>query len=535
MTIDAITPRALRAALRQLAVEQAPADSPLAELAIVSRALERLGGPPSRAGRHWALGHLLSETIEAELDRRRGRAAASGAGAPAGAADGRAAAPASALAKLRLDFARDDATLEGWSTVYHLFLRPDLGLSTSGLAAVVGGRHTRTVQRRMGLGLAHLAQQLRALEAGAVAEARRLALVARLPTAAGGRLHGAESVRRAIERWLDEPDGPAVLVVTGPPGSGKSTVVAAAIRPRAEGLGAARLAWLGPSDRRPPAPTAPTAVAAPPRPRVVALRDGGPSASGARTDADERGWGAAWPDRSAAPRRPGRAAAAARAVAEACTALGGRGALVVVDGVDDGREMGTIARRFGRLAAGPRLIVTSRLGWSAFASATVLPMPPLDRAAATALVRHEGRRRGLHGVAAAADHALAAVIDATAGHPAALLLAVSELRAEAPEVVAARFRTGVGRPGRLYERMWSAAWRAAPETVRCAVAAAAQAQAGGRADLAAVAAAAGRPADDVALAVAAAADLGLVAAVDDAGGVQLPVFLSRWLARLAAG
>lgn len=546
MSVDAITARTLRAALRQLSAERVPPDGPLIDLALVARAVDELGGPAGRAGRQWALGHVLSEAVEAELARLRDRAGATASGAPADrAGDG----PA-ALKRLREDFGHDDPLLEGVSAVYHLFLRPDLGLSTSDLAARVGGRHARTVQRRLGLGLACLAERLRALEAGAQAAQRRQAVLARLPLPAGGRLFGAEGVLRAIERWLDgagPSDGLPLLVLAGPPGSGKSTVAAAAVRSRLAAAGA-RVAWLRPSDRRPapgdaPATDAPVAFAAPPRPRVAALSDGGPSAHRARPaasspDAPDPG-ADAWPAGERRRGRSGRGGAAVRAVAAACADLGQRrGTLVVVDGVDDVGEMAAIARFALRLPPGPRLLVTSRLGWGGISTAEVLAMPPLDRGAAVALLRAEGRRRGLHAVAAAPDAALAALVDAAAGHPAALLLAVSELRAAPPDAVAARFRDGTGRPGQLFARLWSGPWLAAPDAVRHAVEAVAALAAGpgggaaaGGPDLASVAAATGRPPDDAARALAAAADLGLLADAGAAGGYRLPVFLAAWLGR----
>lgn len=535
MSADIITARAVRVALRQLSTDRTPPESPLADLDLVTRLLERHGSPASRSSRQWALGQVLGEIVEAELARLRattgapeptpeaGRAdaAPSTSGTPAGARrPWRDPDPKAALARLRLDFCADEPALEGCSTVYHLYLRPDLRLSTTRLAGLVAGRHPRTVQRRLGLGLDLITRRLRALEAAAMAQRQRDELRRRLPVPSGGQAVGVERTTALLRAWWSDPGRPAALVLSGPGGSGKSTAAAAFVRRLLDADQVTRAAWLRACDRRPALP---------------AMREEAPSGrwsmavvEAARDDVPS---GRADPCAG----RVGRTATTAGAVLAACGALGsgfGDGALVIVDGVDDAREAWAVASAIERLGAGARLLITSRLGWGPFLAAEVVPMPALGAEAALALLRHECRRRALHGVAAASDRTFEGLVTAAAGHPAALLLAAGELRTASIDTVAERLRLGIGRAGDLGERMWAGVWRSAPTSVRQAVDGVAALERAGRvAHPAAIAAATGLACDEAEAAVGAALDLGLLSAGPEGGvSFRTPSFLAIWRA-----
>lgn len=545
-----ISPRSVRTALRQLAAERVPAEGPLVDLALVARMLERHGSPDTRPARQWALGQVLSETVETELERLRRRVDPTRApldpppASPGGTIGQRSAGQPddrhAAIESLRRDFRRDDAILEGCSAVYHLHLRPDLSLSASRLAALVGGRHARTVQRRLALGLALIAERLAALEAIAVAEDRRRRLLAGLPSPAGGRLFGVDSIVARIMAWLADPHGSPALALSGPGGCGKSTIAAAAARCAIERDATMRVGWIGAADRRSEAVAGASVGRAGPSAAGPSRGLGARTAGRGRHAAIERRVAEsppeAWPDHH---RGLGSTAVAPlRALRSACAAVGARpGALIVVDGVDDAAGFAAISRRVAKGGGLPRLLITSRLCWGAVPSVETIPVPSLDSGAAAALLRHEGRRRGLPGVAAATDAALAAVTAAAARHPAALIAAAAELRTASMDEVARRFRDGSGRAAAMVDRMWRDAWTSAPAAVRQAAQAVADIERRGAiADAASVAAAAGLSAPDAEVALCAALDLGLLAAADGLGAAfTTPPFLATWLAADRSG
>ncbi|MEO8082302.1 MAG: hypothetical protein ABI780_00625 [Ardenticatenales bacterium] len=538
MSDSDISVRAVRTALRQLAAERVPADGPLIDLVLVTRMLERHGGPNSRAARQWALGQVLNESIEADLERLRRRS-----GAARSAHDGPASTPgappdlgtvqrAAAIGMLQSDFSHDDATLEAISAVYHLHLRPDLGLSTTRLAALVAGHHARTVQRRLALGLALVAERLAASETVAVAEDRQRRMLARLPSPAGGRLFGVDQVVARITVWLADPHGAPALVLSGPGGCGKSTIAAAAVRAAIEGETAIRVAWVRATDRTTDRATVrATASGHPARTLDRRVAEAPPAAWLDSTGASSTGASSSLPTAQVVEGPPDPSLRALRA---ACSIVGVRpGALVVVDGVDDTAEMARIGRRVAKRDVLPRLLITSRLCWGAVPSVETIAVPPLNPGTALAFLRHEGRRRGLPGVTAAPDTALAEVIEATNGHPGALIVAATELRAASVDQAAWRFRHGVGRPGVLFDQLWRGAWCSAPAQVRRVVESVAGIERlGVTADPRAVAAAAGITPSEAEAALCAALDLGLLAAADGPGAAfTTPPFLATWRAR----
>ncbi|MFN8423906.1 MAG: hypothetical protein U0470_11195 [Anaerolineae bacterium] len=543
-----ISPRSVRTALRQLAAERVPAEGPLVDLALVARMLERHGSPDTRPARQWALGQVLSETVETELERLRRRVDPTRApldpppASPGGTIGQRSAGQPddrhAAIESLRRDFRRDDAILEGCSAVYHLHLRPDLSLSASRLAALVGGRHARTVQRRLALGLALIAERLAALEAIAVAEDRRRRLLAGLPSPAGGRLFGVDSIVARIMAWLADPHGSPALALSGPGGCGKSTIAAAAARCAIERDATMRVGWIGAADRRSEAVAGASVGRAGPSAAGPSRGLGARTAGRGRHAAIERRVAEsppeAWPDHH---RGLGSTAVAPlRALRSACAAVGARpGALIVVAGVDDAAGFAAISRRVAKGGGLPRLLITSRLCWGAVPSVETIPVPSLDSGAAAALLRHEGRRRGLPGVAAATDAALAAVTAAAARHPAALIAAAAELRTASMDEVARRFRMvpdarprwsiACGatrgprrrRPCGRRRRPWPTSSGAAPSPMR----------------LPSRRRPASRPTPR---SLCAALDLGLLAAADGLGAAfTTPPFLATWLAADRSG
>ncbi len=144
----------VRSALRQLARHYSPARNPLADLVCVRLSVRRSGFEPTLEAREFALGRMLSETVTGELERLRRQTGAGSVGSP------RDLRHWPIVARIRADFEKDHPELEAWSSVYHLYLRPDLNLGLIDLTEIVPGRCRRTVQRRLQRGIQALADRL---------------------------------------------------------------------------------------------------------------------------------------------------------------------------------------------------------------------------------------------------------------------------------------------------------------------------------------------------------------------------------------
>lgn len=510
MTLETIRRATVGVVLRELARGAAPTCTPLDELEVVRRALVVAGFEATPRARRHELARLLLGMVEEELGHlrrlagagrlavrepsaalgyRSGVASGRGAGAPIlerrmgaqPAAAGEPLLPAAAYAtspamlraRIREDFGHGHAALEAQSAIYHLYLRPDLGLSLDEFVALLGDRHRRTVQRRLSRGVAMVVDRLHERERAALLATRREQLAGRLPRVRGPLV----GVADAVESLADALAGGASILLAGEAGAGKSALARAAVARLLEREALEDLVWLE------------TAEGADPSTIVAEVRH--------------------------QLRRP----------EAGCT----DGVLLVVDGLDTPRA----AR--GAAAAAAALGLTSLLiGRGAPAAlgqvaARLMTPPALGQRAARALLRQEVGRRG----GACDEAAWPSVVAATAGHPRALRRAAAAMRAATPAEVAGLFVDGQGPAGALYSRMWESAWREAPSSARETVRAVMALRRGGIvAHAANVARLRGLPASAVGAGLDAALDAGLLSASPD-GALTPARFLRRWLALMA--
>jgi hypothetical protein len=387
----------------------------LASLEVVRRSLEDAGFEPSAPAREYEIGRLLTELVESELARLRGPDA--GTDPPAG----------GATERLLRDFNCTHRELEAWSAVYYVYLRPDLNLGLREVEAVLGNRHRRTIQRRLSEGIVAIAHRLYNLERQ-TRSADRLALLAtRLPGTARSRIIGTEAITHEVTALLQSRRPSRLVALAGPGGIGKTAIARAATWAIVASGDIDDAAWidvphLGDEDRLD------------------------------RLD-----------ERIARQLAPTATAADARLI------LARRHFLVVVDGLDDPSAIGEAVSALRRLPEPTTALLTGRAGWSAFGDVHTVVVPPLAHAAAQSLLRAELRARGLSGTADAAAGDLDPVLRATAGHPLALRLAASQLRASSMRQVAEAFTAAHGFAAALLRDMWHAAWERAGEDARAVV------------------------------------------------------------------
>ena len=152
-----VSEEAVLAVLRHLARGRSPAHSPLTGLEVVRRRLVSAGLVPSVRARNYEVGRLLDELANSELDRLRRQAGlvwrSPTDGEPA--------------ARLRSDFGHALPELEAWSALRYLYLAPEHALTLDDIAALVGSRHRRTLQRRLARGVAALTARLFEVERSA--------------------------------------------------------------------------------------------------------------------------------------------------------------------------------------------------------------------------------------------------------------------------------------------------------------------------------------------------------------------------------
>lgn len=462
MNVDEITPERVREVLRFLARDTAPGYTPLAKLDLVRRSLEDAGFQPTERARQYEIGRLLTEIAEQELITLRRRA-------PAPKAEG------GAFATMMADFSMGCRELEAWSAVYHIYLRPDLDLRLTTLAAWLDDRHRRTVQRRLRRGVTALAQRLQALERNARVSERSARVAARVPMAAERSLVGVDGLVNRLRSRLRSAESPSVLALRGPGGIGK-TALAAALAQSALAQGDfTELAWVvldGSTNASAPG----EALAG----RIAGQVMGEESVSAGQL-------------RSRFRRRP---------------------TLLVLDGLDAPDQARAVLAATDLVGGPSRAVVTGRLGMSGLHGVEVQPVPALKGAAALDLLRREVAERGLQDVTRATDEELAPLVAATCGHPLAIRLAAAQLRAAEVPDVAQCLREGAGVMGALCRELWGAAWLRAGADVRSVVRAAARAPEAQERDQ--LGARTGLADDYLTAALAAAVDLGLLEA-DTAG------------------
>lgn len=427
MTFEAITGRTVRDALRQFSRDRSTGMTPLVDLETIGRSLSTAGFRVTDATRRFELARVLGEIAETELLRLRAIVIGVEAAVLADPAD-----PVETMDRLVEDFAHDRADLEGASAVYHLYIRTDLGLGLPDLADFLGDRHRRTLQRRLQRGVLMITTRLLELERTARIEARVERLARRLPSAAAPLLGRHALLSRLGERVGPAVEGPSITALRGEAGVGKSALAAAFAHRALDRGWVDDIAWVDASRTEGGALDAASIL----RDAVGQLDAGG-------TVGDHDG-----------PRA-------------AC--FGDRRALVVIDGLDEPAVAQAVARGLAGIG-GPRFaLLAGRVGWADTPVPRVIDVPPLGRADALTLLRHELARRGLAGASNAADDALGPIIGAVGGHPGAIRHAAAMLRASSIAAVARDLEEGVGEAADYIGPLWRRAWAEAPPDTRSVV------------------------------------------------------------------
>lgn len=404
----------VRRALRQLARDFSAGRSRLIRLDCVHRSVRSAGFGISEEACSYALGCLFQEIAAEELQRL--RSAAGILGPTDAATPGRI--PSDET--IRRDFGRSDPLLESWSAIYHLFLRPELGLDLAGLERLLGDRHRRTLQRRVARGVQALTDRLWQRERAARAQRRRRALRAALPPASGRPAPSIRGSVGALYARLFEAEDLAGLVIHGPAGIGKTTLARAVAEQAVGSESIHGLTWLSGA-----AETGPSTNSGVPAMLAETIE-----AALGRMAEDER-------------------------------------ALLVIDDVDRPDLLAALQRRLSRAPLGARFVLVGRASPSLAQAWYRWRCRPLSGAQALVLLRQEARHLGMQDLARAADEDFDALVSACAGLPKALLRAARALRFDGPEAVA-RSMSAAG-PGRLGaslgRELWGGTWPATtPET-----------------------------------------------------------------------
>lgn len=455
--MQTISPETVRRALADLSRDRAPRTSPLIDLCAVSRELRRQGMSDSTAARMYLMGRLLSAVAESNLADLR---AISGVGSST----------RSGPAAVAADFSVDHPELEAWSAVYHVYLRPDLNIDLRQLTTMLGDRHRRTIQRRLRRGVLSLTRALFDTEAEALAADRRDVATWALPRLPETAAEDLPTARAAASAMVE--DGPAVLVISGAPGSGKTILAALVARElsRSEGLD---VCWIDEAEQ--------------PR-RLTELG----------LDADGR---------DGRPRGP----TPSRVVA-------------VLDDCDDL----SVVRMLESLARPPCPIIVTTICTTASANWSrrimrhpLRPDQALERVQAAALALDPP-------AAELTDHHLTALVEAAEGSRLALQMAIQHLRVMSLDTVVSSLRGPSGFGVALSERLWRRRWLQAPPGIRDVILAGSD---GGRRSMNVLVDAAMRP-ETLALA----AEMGLLICEGGvmARSYALPAFLGQYL-RLERG
>jgi len=391
----------VRDALRHLSRDRTPGRTPLLGLEVVRRAVDSGGLYPSRGAREFEVARLLTETVEDEL--RRLRSTLRG---PASRE------PRDVRARVRADFHAGHRELESWSAVYHLYVRPDLNIGLDDLEELLGDRHRRTLQRRLQEGVTALAMRLQSLETRAAVEARRERLRSQLPVTLGVTVVARDAVTSALRRMIADDCSAMPIAIGGTGGVGKSAVVRHVVSQMIED-DLQGVIWL-------------------PAGEALAHESMAQAIGRSLDEGDDRRAGAFW-------------------------ARSSRN-LLVVDGVDGQADAERVLRRIETLRSRCRVVMTGRLMWSGLREVRPVLLRPLPPHAATQLLRSHALERGLPDVARADDEVLAPVVEATGGLPAALCLAVAQLRASDVGAVVSDFIACDEAVRRLCRDLWHDAW-----------------------------------------------------------------------------
>lgn len=144
---------------------------------------------------------------------------------------------------IRADFSRENAELEAWSVLYHRYVGLDLDWQMQDIASELG-MSARNLRRRFKYGIRRLTEIIVQLETEARARNKRLWLELKLPPADTSDLIGVDRVLSHLVSLLaDETDESSVMVV-GPGGIGKTTLMCAAVKKLIAEHRFANITWL---------------------------------------------------------------------------------------------------------------------------------------------------------------------------------------------------------------------------------------------------------------------------------------------------
>jgi hypothetical protein len=395
----------VRSALRQLSRDFSAGQSGLVRLDCVQQAVAEAGFSISEEACSYELGCLLQEIASDELERLR---------CDAGLRDEADALGPETSFRIRTihrDFSCSEPLLESWSALYHLYLRPELGLDLAALERLLGDRHRRTLQRRVARGVQALTERLWQRERDARAFARLDALRDALPPEQCAKTFGLKARVDPLYDLLFRASGAKGIVLSGPGGSGK-TELARAIAKRAIVEGKVRvLHWRSASDPR--------------------VRE-----TGCNVD-----------------RAPSEASLPEPRSAEGLT-------LLVVDDLNRSDLMQGFDLASNRLDPGLRVLLVGRAAPVEAPGWRPVLVPSLEPEDALALLRHEAGILGLRDLEDADDEVLSPLAEACAFLPLALLRAVRALRLDSLHTVIAALRSSKrGRLGaQLGHELWSETW-----------------------------------------------------------------------------
>jgi len=138
---------------------------------------------------------------------------------------------------------------------------------------------------------------------------------------------------------------------------------------------------------------------------------------------------------------------------------------IVIDNLEILDGIAALMAELKRLAGPTRFLITSRVGHFEDPDAYHMKASPLDREAAIALLRHEGRRRNIRVLLEVGDDLLSTVYDKVGGNPLALRLVAGQLHTHSLSTVLDDLAQARGRSvTRLFAYIYRRAWENLEET-----------------------------------------------------------------------
>ncbi len=125
--------------------------------------------------------------------------------------------------QLRADFSTNNDELRAWSILYHRYARVDLNLKLGEIASMLA-MDPRQIRRHMTHGLRRLTEHLSNLEVQARSMNWQMWLSSKLPPPSYATIFGFDQPLQQLLSILEGAAPPQAVIVTGPGGSGKTTL-----------------------------------------------------------------------------------------------------------------------------------------------------------------------------------------------------------------------------------------------------------------------------------------------------------------------